>query len=1103
MSESLGRLSIRLGADGSELIGVLNRIEADVKRAMGDVEKSTQQAARGTQQLTFAYDGVDKEVEKVTRSNANLSKANKEVSDSSKVIASQTEHASKALKAKSTASNNASKSLRDVSGSSRDAGANVEGLGRGTTETTSRMRDMESQGNRLTNTLVRKAVAIASVYVSLRSMSSGIRNTISINTEFEASMSSVRAVTGATAREMDRMTRVAQRLGATTRYTSSEVAEGMRFLGMAGFDPQRVIGVIPSMLDLATVGMLDLSEAADIATNIMSSFSLASSESGRMADVLATTASNANTTVRQMGDAMKYVAPISASLGISVENTAAAIGTLSNAGLQGTMAGTGLRISLSSLLRETPKTTRELEKYGLTLEDISPTTKDLTEIVHTLGEAGLTASSAFQIFGARGAPAMLALTSQYREFERLNDKINDSEGAASELSRIMNDNLRGDFIQMKSAVEGLVLSFSERTGLVGALRATTQGFTDMFRSINRDPLITDLERIVELQRLIQEGGETIDIYGVAGGFTVTRSVGDLESELRALSQTFSSLVREEVEEQTKQLEAEKNEYEIAAEILERRMRELQEELNTQKAAERTWVDNLAENPLVRSLRFVLSGDEEVLESSESKTQQEIDRLADMHAILQDEITTLREQEEIDRLRMVEESESKALAARRQTELESIIESRAAIEEISRNFVSEEQRIKNLYQERVETVRESYGQIMDITRRNIEEEGKNNEELRRLHEEEYQQLESEREELLRQLKQAHDAEMQMLEAKGAEYSDYRKGIEREIELLDRRNYKLAEGVKQQDLYYRNAIESVNRLSSITTGMNLGPGADILGTVGDTISLGLGQQQEVAKHDFAIQELEDNYRAQHDLLIEAREREEMTNLEYNHRLADITEKHNQRMEQLGAQRAETVEAQQQMMTIAMVGAGADILSSMADMAKEGTAAQKAFFIASRAMYIAQAIINTELAATRAMAEGGFILGIPMATAIRALGYASVGLIAGQTIASFEGGGMTPSGPRSGGVDGKGGFLSVLHPNEKVEDMTTGTRNSGGDVNFKLIVNNYSDQPAQITERGDVEGKVIEMIIGKMSSDVQQGRGPFPRSLENTYRLKRGGR
>src|SRR5690606_35210965 len=238
---------------------------------------------------------------------------------------------------------------------------------------------------------------------------------IKIGMDFEAAMSKVQALSGATGDELAALEKQARELGKTTVFSASEAAEGMTFLAMAGYDANQIMSSMPGLLDLAAAGQLDLARAADITTNIMSGFNMEADQTQAVADMLAAAAASANTSVEQMGNAMSYVAPVAAGAGLSIEETAAAIGILSNAGIQGERAGTALRGIIASLQNPTGQTAKALEALGLTADDVNPSIHSLTDILKTLEEAGMDSSQAMQLVGTTSGPALIAMMSQGSE----------------------------------------------------------------------------------------------------------------------------------------------------------------------------------------------------------------------------------------------------------------------------------------------------------------------------------------------------------------------------------------------------------------------------------------------------------------------------------------------------------------------------------------------------------------------------------------------------------------------------------------------------------------------------------------------------------------
>ncbi|GGA64993.1 phage tail tape measure protein [Pelagibacterium lentulum] len=297
---------------------------------------------------------------------------------------------------------------------------------------------------------------------------------------FEQSMASVAAITGATGRDLESLRDIAKELGATTEFSASQAADGLRFLGMAGFSAAESIQAIPDVLNLATAASMDLASAADITSNVMGAFGIAAQNAAEAADVMALASSRANTDVSQLGNAMAMAGPVANSLGISINDTAAAIGALSDLGIQGSQAGTGLRRVMSSLIGPTGDAKRAIEGMGLTVAELNPEANDLIDIVDRLREANISAAEAFTIFGDRGAPAILALVENNSKLRELTRELGNAEGAAAAMAETMRDNLQGDLQGLNSAIEGSIIALGE-AGLTDALRTVVQFGTEGFR----------------------------------------------------------------------------------------------------------------------------------------------------------------------------------------------------------------------------------------------------------------------------------------------------------------------------------------------------------------------------------------------------------------------------------------------------------------------------------------------------------------------------------------------------------------------------------------------------------------------------------------------
>ena len=338
----------------------------------------------------------------------------------------------------------------DARRAQRDLDAFVRAGGRA--ESTADGVGRSARASQLAFVGMRGAVAAAAAALG------GVAGSAAVLANFGSSMSQVAAITQASGHELSSLRDVAKELGSTTEFSASQAAGGLRFLGMAGFSATESISAIPAVLDLATASGMGLASAADTTSNIMSAFSIAASNSGAVADVLAAASSRANTDVTQLGSAMAYAGPVASALELSLGDTAAAVGVLSDAGIQGSAAGTGLRRVLSVLANTTPAATSALRQMGITLDQVNPATNDLTDIIDLLAEKGLTAAQAMEIFGDRGGPAVLALVSQNARLRELSSELGSVTGEATRMADTMRDNLSGDLKGAMSAAEGLILA---------------------------------------------------------------------------------------------------------------------------------------------------------------------------------------------------------------------------------------------------------------------------------------------------------------------------------------------------------------------------------------------------------------------------------------------------------------------------------------------------------------------------------------------------------------------------------------------------------------------------------------------------------------------
>lgn len=376
---------------------------------------------------------------------------------------------------------------------------------------------------------------------------------------FEAGMSEVAAISGATGDDLKALTEKAKEMGSKTKFSASESAEAMKYMAMAGWKTADMLNGIEGIMNLAAASGEDLATTSDIVTDALTAFGLQAKDSAHFADVLAAASSNANTNVSMLGESFKYVAPVAGSLGFSVEDTSLALGLMANSGIKASQAGTALRTALTNLVKPTSNMQKGMDKYGLSIVNADGSMMSLKEIMDMLREKmkvmteeekqavlgldsmegmseaaqqameglteeeianavalelgyekiegwtegqlnaalalsysktelkamsleekqhaaameqgkiaaeGLTqaeqASTAARVFGKESMSGMLAIINASEEdYNKLTQAIYGADGAAEDMAKTMQDNLKGKITILKSSVEGLAIKLGD------------------------------------------------------------------------------------------------------------------------------------------------------------------------------------------------------------------------------------------------------------------------------------------------------------------------------------------------------------------------------------------------------------------------------------------------------------------------------------------------------------------------------------------------------------------------------------------------------------------------------------------------------------------
>lgn len=300
---------------------------------------------------------------------------------------------------------------------------------------------------------------------------------------FEASMSNVSALSGATEGEYAALEAKAREMGAATTFSASEAADALGYMALAGWDTQSMIAGLPGVLALAQAGEMDLASASDLVTDYLSAFNMTADETGRMVDVLAYAQANANTNTEQLGAAFKNCAANCNAAGMDVETTSAAIAMLSNQGLKGSEAGTALNAVMRDMTARMDDGAIKIGKASIAVMDAQGDYRDFADILGdveaaTSGMGDAEKASALQTtFTADSIKGLnLMLNAGAGELSGFRDGLYGCNGAAQETADTMTDNLGGDVAEMKSAFEELQLKIYE--GLEEPMRSAVGFITN-------------------------------------------------------------------------------------------------------------------------------------------------------------------------------------------------------------------------------------------------------------------------------------------------------------------------------------------------------------------------------------------------------------------------------------------------------------------------------------------------------------------------------------------------------------------------------------------------------------------------------------------------
>lgn len=448
------------------------------EKGLNDLKKEVESSSKSTaQEIDKASDQAQKSVEEVAKS---AEKTGKQVEKSAKDSASKAGQAAKqgadsAAKGTESASTKMQQSHKKVKDTAKESADGAKKSWEESNQST--VASTESATSKMAGLMKKSAAVIGVASVA------AAKKTIDVGKSFEAGMSEVQAISGASGKDLEKLSAKAKQMGATTKFSATESATALKYMAMAGWKTNQMVSGLSGVMNLAAASGEDLGTVSDIVTDSMTAFGLKAKDSGHFADVLAKASSSSNTNVAMMGETFKYVAPLAGSMKYSIEDTATAIGLMANAGIKGSQAGTELRSILTRLVKPPTDAAAALSALGISTTKADGSMKPMRQTMAELREkfSGLTDSQKSQyaaaIAGQEAMSGLLAIVNASdSDFNKLQKAIDNSSGAAKKQADIMNNNLQGALYDLGSAAEAVGIGIYEdiKTPLTKAVGVGTK-----------------------------------------------------------------------------------------------------------------------------------------------------------------------------------------------------------------------------------------------------------------------------------------------------------------------------------------------------------------------------------------------------------------------------------------------------------------------------------------------------------------------------------------------------------------------------------------------------------------------------------------------------
>ena len=386
--EMLFALNARMNGGFS---GTFSKAQAEFSRLGKEVQElhKLQGDVASYQKQQTAIEATRSKLENLQKQHDLLQKEISETSGSTTALEREKAKLEQRIKDTETALDRQTQKLETTGAKLKEAGVDTSNLAQKDAELTAKIKELKAEQDKAADSAVSfgerssraieaagDAIAAAGITLALKEIASAYMDCVGGAADFQETMSTVEALSQASAQEMAALTAEAKELGATTKFTAKESGDAMGYMAMAGWDANDMLQGMNGVLQLAAASGEDLAMVSDIVTDSLSAFGLTAKDSAHFSDVLAAAATSSNTNVSIMGETFKMSASVAGALGYSIEDVAAAMGLMANSGVKGSIAGTALRNTFNGLLEGVTLTGAAFGEYEYCAVRADGTMKD-------------------------------------------------------------------------------------------------------------------------------------------------------------------------------------------------------------------------------------------------------------------------------------------------------------------------------------------------------------------------------------------------------------------------------------------------------------------------------------------------------------------------------------------------------------------------------------------------------------------------------------------------------------------------------------------------------------------------------------------------------